>query len=237
MNPAYAYSFHWFMLSALFLVGYAWLFRWLGATRVVGFALAAGLYYTGFVQFWWNEKGPEFALFPWVILPFATRLPIWGKAALFYWVAVAWLLTNFYPPVQISLAFVGLALLLARQPELFKPRPLVVLIVAAALAAGTAALYLWDYLQATATTLYPGRRSLAGGDLPWNALRLRGFGRPPTSIVAISPFFPTISAKSVPPVCTTPCSHYVSSTMPAGGKCGRMASDGGKCSFLAAPWR
>ena len=59
VNPAYAYSFHWFMLSALFLVGYAWLFRWLGATPVVGFALAAGLYYTGFVQFWWNEKGPE----------------------------------------------------------------------------------------------------------------------------------------------------------------------------------
>ena len=213
VNPAYAYSFHWFMLSALFLVGYAWLFRWLGATPVVGFALAAGLYYTGFVQFWWNEKGPEFALFPWVILPFATRLPIWGKAALFYWVAVAWLLTNFYPPVQISLAFVGLALLLARQPELFKPRPLVVLIVAAALAAGTAALYLWDYLQATATTLYPGRRSLAGGDLPGSTC-VRGFGRPPTSIGAISPFCPTISAKSEPLVCTTPCSHYVFSTMP-----------------------
>ena len=108
-----------------------------------------------------------------MILPLASRLPIWGKAALFYWVAVAWLLTNFYPPVQISLAFVGLALLLARQPELFKPRPLVVLIVAAALAAGTAALYLWDYLQATATTIYPGQRRVPGGSggLTWLYLR------------------------------------------------------------------
>lgn len=167
-NPAYAYSLHWFTLSALFIVGYAWLFRWLGATPVVGFTLAAGLYFTGFVQFWWNEKGPEFALFPWVILPFATRLPLVWKAALFYWVAVVWLLTNFYPPVQVSLAFVGLVILLAREPLLFKPLPMAVLAFAAALAAGTAALYLWDYLQATSATLYPGGRSFSGGAaMPW----------------------------------------------------------------------
>ncbi len=115
VNPAYAYSFHWFAITVLFLVGYAWLFRWLGATPVIGFALAAGLYYTGFVQFWWNEKGPEFALFPWVIFPLTTRLPIGWKAVWFYWAAVVWLLTNFYPPVQVPLAFVGLVLLLAQR--------------------------------------------------------------------------------------------------------------------------
>ena len=153
-------------MIALFIVGYAWLFRWLGASPVVGFALAAGLYFTGFVQFWWNVQGPLFALFPWVILPFSTRLSFIWKAALFYWVAVVWLLTNFYPPLQVSLAFVGLIILLACEPELFKPRSLAVLVLAAALAASTAALYLWDYLQATATTLYPGGRSLSGGTVP-----------------------------------------------------------------------
>jgi len=166
-NPAYAYSLHWFALSALFIFGYAWLFRWLGAAPVVGFALAGGLYFTGFVQFWWNEKGPLFALFPWVILPFAARIPLVWKAALFYWVAVAWLLTNFYPPVQVSLAFVGLVILLAREPGLFKPLPMAVLAFAAALATGTAALYLWDYLHATATTLYPGGRNFSGGVVPF----------------------------------------------------------------------
>ena len=165
-NPAYAYSVHWFALSALFIFGYAWLFRWLGAGPVVGFTLAAGLYFTGFVQFWWNEKGPLFALFPWVILPFATRLPLVWKAALFYWLAVVWLLTNFYPPVQVSLAFVGFIILLAREPRLFKPRAMALLALTAALAAGTAALYLWDYLQATATTLYPGGRNFSGGAVP-----------------------------------------------------------------------
>ena len=165
-NPAYAYSVHWFALSALFIFGYAWLFRWLGAGPVVGFTLAAGLYFTGFVQFWWNEKGPLFALFPWVILPFATRLPLVWKAALFYWLAVVWLLTNFYPPVQVSLAFVGFIILLAREPRLFKPRAMALLALTAALAAGTAALYLWDYLQTTATTLYPGGRNFSGGAVP-----------------------------------------------------------------------
>lgn len=165
VNPAYAYSMHWFALSALFIVGYAWLFRWMGATPVVGIALAAGLYFTGFTQFWWNEKGPLFALFPWVILPFSTRLPLAWKAILFYWVAVSWILTNLYPPVQISLAFVGLVLVLAREPQLFKPRPLALIAVAAALAAGTAALYLWDYLLATKSTVYPGGRNISGGNL------------------------------------------------------------------------
>lgn len=171
VNPAYAYSFHWFVLTVLFLVGHAWLFRWLGATPVVGVALAAGLYFTGFVQFWWNEKGPEFALFPWVILPLTTRLPIWLKAVLFYWAAVAWLLTNFYPPIQVSLAFVGLVLLMAKEPSLFKPRVAAVYTIAAVLSAATAALYLWDYLLATAATIYPGSRSVSGGSLTWNHFR------------------------------------------------------------------
>ncbi len=162
-NPAYAYSAHWFALSALFIFGYAWLFRWLGAAPVLGFTLAAGLYFTGFVQFWWNEKGPLFALFPWVILPFATRLALVWKAALFYWLAVVWLLTNFYPPVQVSLAFVGLVIVFACEPKLLKPSTMALLVLTAALAAGTAALYLWDYLQAILTTLYPGGRSFSGG--------------------------------------------------------------------------
>lgn len=163
VNPAYAFSCHWFMLCALFVVGHAWLLRWLGATPGVGFALAIAILFSGFVQFWWNEKASEFALFPWVLLPFATRLPMVGKAVLAYWWAVAWLLTNFYPPIQIPLAYVGAVVLFARAPALFNARGLPILILAMVLAAGTAAFYLWDYLQATATTIYPGRRVVSGG--------------------------------------------------------------------------
>jgi hypothetical protein len=167
VNPAYAYSIHWFALTALFIFGYAWLFRWLGATPIIGFALATGLYFTGFVQFWWTEKAPLFALFPWVILPFATRLTFAWKAALFYWAAVVWFLTNFYPPLQVSLAFVGLAILFVREPTLFKLPSIILLSLTAALAAGTAIFYLWDYLLETTTTIYPGQRSVSGGSVPF----------------------------------------------------------------------
>lgn len=163
VNPAYAYAFHWFVIAALFIVGYAWLLRWFGATPVLAFSLALGLYFTGMVQFWWNEKGPIFALFPWVLLPFATRWPIWLKATAFYWLAVVWLLTNFYPPMQVSLAFVGAVLLLARAPELLRPARVALLTLAALLAAATAVIYLGDYLRETASTLYPGARRSSGG--------------------------------------------------------------------------
>lgn len=164
--PAYAFSAHWFLVTALFFVGYAWLFRWLGASPVVGYALSAALYFTGVVQFWWSEKAPEFALFPWVVLSLSSRLPLYARVALFYWLAVSWLLANFYPPVQISLAFVGAILLLAKEPRLLERKTLLLAAGAAILAAGTAALYLWDYLNATATTIYPGSRRVSGQTLP-----------------------------------------------------------------------
>lgn len=165
--PAYAFSFHWFAVAALFVCGYALLFRWIGASGAVAMLLAAGLFFTGCVQFWWSEKGPIYALFPWVLLPFATRLPLPGQAALFAWAAVAWLLTNFYPPVQLTLALVGAALLAGRRADLCRGRALLCIAFAAAAAAGVAAAYLWEYLSATSGTLYPGQREVAGGTVAW----------------------------------------------------------------------
>lgn len=170
-SAAYAYSLHWFALAALFLIGYAWIFRWFGASPVFAFALSGGLYFTSFVQFWWNSKGPELAMFPWVILPFATRLPTAIKAILFYWFTVSWLVTNFYPPVQIPLAFVGLLLLVVRQPSALLSPQAIAVASAAILAVATVTIYLWDYLFQINTTVYPGARRLAGGELPWWYLR------------------------------------------------------------------
>ncbi len=166
VNPAYAYSFHWFAIFSLFIGGYAFLFAKFGATNKIALLLSFGLYFTGFSQFWWNEKGPLIALFPWVIIPFFLKIkPIW-HFSLFYYFAVSWLLTNFYPPVQISLAFVGFIVLLLLQPKLFKLPNFVYLLIFAGLAAGTAALYLYDYLKETSVTLYPGGRHIIGGDVP-----------------------------------------------------------------------
>lgn len=166
VNAAYAYSFHWFSIFALFIVGYAFLFLKFGASSRIAILLSFGLYFTGYSQFWWNEKGSEFAIFPWTLIPFFLNIRFAYKLAIFYYATVFWLLTNFYPPVQISLAFVGLVLLLATQPKLFRLPQLPLVALVAGLAAGTTALYLYDYLIATSTTLYPGGRNVTGGGLP-----------------------------------------------------------------------
>jgi hypothetical protein len=168
VNPAYAYSAHWFALMILFICGYAFLFRWLGASAPVGFALSIALFSTGFVQFWWNEKGALFAIFPWILFPFSRNWPFYLKSIIFYWVATCWLLLNFYPPIQVSLAFVGFIILYGKEKSLFRlDKPLLMASAAAAAAAGTAAFYLWDYLRITAGTLYPGGRHVMGGGIPW----------------------------------------------------------------------
>ncbi|MEJ5125682.1 hypothetical protein WH367_06450 [Comamonas sp. MYb21] len=166
VNPAYAYSFHWFAIFSLFIAGYALLFTKFGADNKTAILLSFGLYFTGFSQFWWNEKGPLFAFFPWVIIPFFLKInPLW-QLSLFYYASVSWLLTNLYPPIQISLAFVGFITLLLLQPRLFKIPTLVYLVIFAGLAACTAALYQYDYLKETSVTLYPGGRHIVGGDVP-----------------------------------------------------------------------
>ncbi|MGE8492441.1 DUF7657 domain-containing protein [Comamonas sp.] len=167
VNPAYAYSAHWFLIFSLFIFGYTILFKKFGATYTLAIALSFGLYFTGFSQFWWNEKGPLFAIFPWVIIPLISNMKLIWKVTAFYYTAVFWLLTNLYPPIQISLAFVGFIIILTQQPKIFTSRKIIYILIAAALAAGTAGYYLKDYLMATSATLYPGGRHSMGGEVPF----------------------------------------------------------------------
>lgn len=167
VEPARAYSIHWFAVFALFLVGYALLFKRLGLGSSASVLLAVGLYYTGFAQFWWNEKGPILAFFPWTIWVLLSSKPLALRLMLFYWLGVSWLLTNFYPPLFLSLSFVGAILLLAFGRDWLDWRRFLALVVTTAFAGGTAALYLRDYLRLTATTIYPGQRNSSGGDVLW----------------------------------------------------------------------
>lgn len=166
VDAAHAYSFQWYATFSGFLIGYALLFRRLGLGQAEAGLLSLAIYFTGYTQFWWNEKGPIFAIFPWVLATLLTRFPWPVRLALFYWLAVSWLVTNFYPPLFISLAFVAALILLAFGREWLQPRRLAALLATTACAAGTAALYLESYLRNTVTTIYPGQRSIAGGSVP-----------------------------------------------------------------------
>lgn len=112
LDAAHAYSLHWYAAFAMFLIGHALLFQRLSLGAVEAWVLSCGLYFTGYAQFWWSEKGPVLAFFPWVVLALLAPLPRLARLTLFYWLAASWLITDFYVPVFISLAFVAALLLL-----------------------------------------------------------------------------------------------------------------------------
>lgn len=163
LPAATAYSLHWYLLLAAFIGGYTLLFKRMHFTTADAALIAAGLWFTGLVQFWWNEKGSEFALFPLVLVPLLIPGRWWLRLLAFYWLCTCWLLTNFYPPVQVSLAFVGAIVVLASGRDWLEPKRLAALAAAAAASGMTTVLYLRDYLIATSTTLYPGHRVAGGG--------------------------------------------------------------------------
>lgn len=162
---AYAYSFHWYAVAVLFILGYATLFKKFNFPPLTSTLISLNLFFTGQVQFWWNEKGPIFAIFPWIIITiihFKKQTAI--RFILLYWICTTWLLTNLYPPIQISLAFVAVILFYAYFPQEFTPKNSVLYSVAIAASAATAAFYLIDYLIQTSTTIYPGSRVSYGGE-------------------------------------------------------------------------
>ncbi|MFQ5509102.1 MAG: hypothetical protein ACE5FN_07175 [Leptospirillia bacterium] len=161
--PWLAFSFHYFAIIALFIVGYQRLFRMLGGSDVTSFLAALVLFFTGYVQYWWTVVGPLIALFPWILLVLDLKLR-WGwRLLLFYWTATCWLLMFFYPPLFVQLAFVAALVIFGFRREWLAPRRLAGLVTASAAACGTAVFYLRDYLGAAWHTHYPGLRSVGGG--------------------------------------------------------------------------
>jgi hypothetical protein len=181
-NPAYAFSFHHYALIFLFLLGYTRLFNILGGSHVNSLLLSLILFWTGFTQYWWTALGPTLAFFPWLLISIDLRARFFSKLVLFYWFATCWILSFFYPPVIISLGFVGAVILFAFRPELLRIRPIVGFGLATLAALATAGFYLQDYLIATWGTVYPGQRVTMGGSVSFN--------------LWVSQFFPTSQIKN-----------------------------------------
>lgn len=168
VNPAYAFSFHHYALIFLFLLGYTRLFNILGGSPVNSLLLSLVLFWTGFTQYWWTALGPTLAFFPWLLITMNLEARFFLKLGLFYWFTACWILSFFYPPVIISLAFVGAVILFAFRPELFRIRPVVGFGLATVAAVATVGLYLENYLFATWKTVYPGQRVTMGGTVSFN---------------------------------------------------------------------
>lgn len=168
LSPAYAYSLQWFLTFSLFIIGYFKLFTKIKLNPVIALGLTLIIYFSGYSQFWWNEKGPIFMFFPWLILVLISqsKLSLFFRLTIFYWIAASWFITNFYPPVILSLAFVAGLLFLCYGQYWFKWNRLLFLGITSILAIGTALFYLQDYLLHTMQTVYPGTRNEPGGTVP-----------------------------------------------------------------------
>lgn len=170
-DPATAFSFSHALYLVLFLVGYHRLLRAFGFSPGWSAAASVLLFTTSFVQMWWTTVGPVMAVFPWLLLLVLTPWGPLARGLAAFWLTAFWLLAHLYPPMIISLAFAGLALLAAFRPEALHPRRLAAPLVGAALAGGLAWLYLSDMIPVMAATVYPGARVSAGGALPvWHVV-------------------------------------------------------------------
>ncbi|WIM56538.1 hypothetical protein P7T05_08330 [Pantoea anthophila] len=167
LSPAKAYSLQWYLTFCIFIIGYFKLFKQIGIEKKLSIILSFSAFFTGGTQFWWDEKGPVYALFPWVVYFLISKGNFYLRMVLFYWVAASWLITNFYPPLFISLAFIGALLFLSDLKNWKSIKSVLILAFSSGAAILTALLYLKDYLIKTSNTAYPGHRSFSGGGVSW----------------------------------------------------------------------
>jgi len=167
-KPAFAYSLHWYLIFTLFIFGYFKLFNRLGLNKLVSLSASFTLFFSTISQFWWNEKGPVFAFFPWIVYCLLIKARPAIVLPLIYWLSCSWLITDFYPPYVISLGFVGGVFFLAYGSQWFSVKKIIPLGITLGFAIITTLLYLKDYLLNTSKTVYPGHRSLSGGSLSWS---------------------------------------------------------------------
>ena len=123
------------------------------------------LFFSAFTQHWWTALGPVLAYFPWIMVTILAKYSWHFRVPLLFWLCVSWCLAFFYPPVIISLGFVGAGLYLVYRPPQETWWISLILACSAGLAILLACFYLRDYLISSIDTLYPGQRRSAGGDV------------------------------------------------------------------------
>jgi hypothetical protein len=164
LPPSFAYSFHHFFLIAIFVVGFTILFARLGGTGPQAVLMALVLFFSSYMQYWWNGSANLFLpFFPWIVLAPLWNLRFGWRLVVLFWCAMCGVFTYFYPPNFLCLGFVGVLLWAAIDRGLFTwPRLLAIAGVVLG-ACGLMVFYLWEPLQVLAHTTYPGDRISNGG--------------------------------------------------------------------------
>ncbi|MBN8893777.1 MAG: hypothetical protein J0I71_02935 [Rhodanobacter sp.] len=168
LPAAYAYSLYFFVLAAACLWGWLLVLRFAGAPLAIALCGTILLTFSQMLQVWWTTNAPTFAFAPWVAIAFlAPRLERTRFVAVFV-AMVIWLFALLYPPFIYAEAVAIAAIIAAFRPDALRWRALLVSGLAAALAAAIVYLYLHDTIEVMRQSVYPGKRSLDGGTLPWS---------------------------------------------------------------------
>ena len=164
--PSYAFSYSHAIFFVLFLIGYDLLFRELGFSRRWSVASALLLFFTSHTQLWWTTLGPLLALFPWVLLSIGAALAPWLKSLAVCYATTVWLLSHLYPPVVISLGFVGAVLVFAFWRDRLTSVHLLATLVGLVTSLALVLFYYRDVIPVMEATVYPGTRRHGGGAIP-----------------------------------------------------------------------
>ncbi len=168
LPAAYAYSLYFFVLAAACFWGWLLFLRLAGAPLAIALCGTVLLTFSQMLQVWWTTNAPTFAFAPWVAIAFlAPRLERTRFLAVFAAMGV-WLFSLLYPPFIYAEAVAIAAVIAAFRPDALRWRALLVSGMAAVLAVAVVYLYLHDTIEVMRQTVYPGKRSLDGGSLPWS---------------------------------------------------------------------
>lgn len=163
----WAYSLTWTLSAWLCLVGFSLLLRRCGLGYLTAVAVTLTIFLTPFTQAWWTSIAPMLAFFPWILLLASSRVRLRFAVPLMVWLIGCWIVSAAYLPGLVILSLVALTLVTAfflRRSEVGR---LAVLSGAAVAGAAVGIVYLFPVLRALASTVYPGHRVIAGGDLPF----------------------------------------------------------------------
>ncbi|BEE21089.1 hypothetical protein VAWG007_11840 [Aeromonas enteropelogenes] len=166
LSPAYAFSLYYFLLFSIFIIGYQKIIKLMGVDELSALLLSTALYFTGSVQFWWTVNAETFAFFPWVLYSLYNikSSPIF--AVLFFWFLVCWQIGNLYPPFTYALSLAAIVWIwLVIDLRTTKSKDIFYAIVAGLSAVVVVYIYFYDYVQVMQNTVYPGARSVNGGDV------------------------------------------------------------------------
>ncbi len=163
VDPAYAYSFYFLVLTLSFLVGYGLLFRSLGIERRFAVVISLALFFSQFTQVWWSSNAGALALAPWPVVAFLSRRRWLVKLPLLAYTLAMWPLGQLYPPFMLAAGFAFAAMVLACRRDALRPGNLVVAAVSIVIATAVTLLYYADLFRVMQQTAYPGSRSMRGG--------------------------------------------------------------------------